>query len=302
MGRVCSQLPDWTCHILRGHPHISFLFCTFWNRWALPSNAVYHISSLFPHHLCWLFPLCLDTCSSSSCHNSNCVLATVPLFQSLDSNTHHPPCVYSFLPLLILGKCPAVTGFSFPPLGCSSHHSTGAPTAASRAQPCHRLKDILLLEGTQGMWGCITHGHSHCWWLLSWSHLFLDAPWSTSFFEEMLLWPPLFPHGWCFTYFYTISFCKFHSCVLSDHAHTDAIHISFSSPQPCTGHHVDTSWPSHTQQLHVWTHSLPYRSDSFLLLSGFTNGTTPCLSQKPEVIFDPSLSLCCEITFPIRSK
>ena len=48
-------------------------------------------------------------------------------------------------------------------------------------------------------------------------------------------------------YFYTISFCKFHSRVLSDHAHTDAIHISLSSPQPRTGHHVDTSRPSHTQ-------------------------------------------------------
>ena len=97
------------------------------------------LSTAFPpfsaRHLCWLFPLCLDTCSSPSCHNSNCVLATVPLRQSLDGNTHHPLCLHSFLPLLSLGKRPAVTSYSLPPVGCSSHHSMGLPAAASRTQP-----------------------------------------------------------------------------------------------------------------------------------------------------------------------
>ena len=254
------------------------------------TDELFHqtLSTAFPlfsaHRLCWLFPLCLDTCSSPSCHNSNCVLATVPLLQSLDGNTHHPPCLHSFLPLLSLGKCHAVTGYSFPPLGCSSHHSTGSPGAASKTQPWHRLKDILLLEGTPGMWGCITHGHSHCWWLLSWSHLFLDAPWCTSFFEASSI----------------SSWVVFHSSISTQYPSVNSTPMSSvtihtlmqsTSPSPVLNHAQDIMWIHHghltlktshlnsqpslqiwfvsaTFRLHKWYHPLsePETWKSFLTL------------------------------------
>ena len=211
------------------------------------TDELFHqrLSTTFPlfskHHLCWLFPLCLDTCSSPSCHNSNCLLATVPLLQPRDGNTHHPPCLHSFLPLLSLGKCPAVTGYSFPPVGCSSHHNMGSPAAASRTQPWHRLKDSLLVEGTQGMWGCITHGHSHCWWLLSWNHLFLDTLWSMSFFQELPLW---LPPPWL----------VFHSSISTHFPSVNSIPVSSmtmhtlmrsTSPSPVLNHTQDIMWIHH---------------------------------------------------------
>lgn len=168
MGLEPSRLPGRTCHILRGHHCVSLLLCTF----RTDELFCQRLSTILPlfsaHRLCWFFPLCSDTCSSPSCHNSNCLLATAPsLLQSLDCNTHCPPCLLSVPPPLSSGKCPAVAGYSFPLVGCS-------PAAVSWTQPWHRLKDVLAVEGTRDMWGRITRGHSCCWQLPSWYHLFLD--------------------------------------------------------------------------------------------------------------------------------